>query len=409
MDAASLAYDDHEDDWRDYDDDFGFAKTKAMTKAMALKAAKGMKELLAGDEDDAAQPFGTLMKRLFVRQRRKLAKDRRHQALKYMEYKYRSMRQGWQDNLRDDYIRVDEINRAEEIRQAKEDKIKRIREVISALRIRRQRHIEARHEVFSGRYKGAQAYVDNVYTEWVRKARKDRDDLEAARRAAPRRQHQDERKPRAQDETDVEVAVTQGATRVMRRSGVISGANPPYKPPPSPPAATATYVVIRPNPTPDTTIKVVGKKGVKRQVDNYFDVDLQRQHNLQVLRAEKILDQGAMVLAHIFSLGGCSQIHTLHLGDCEITRRGLDGLIGAFSRGWGKNLETLNLRRNKLTGKAIKALADAFKKGGLPVLRHLDLRYNVIGDFGAGNLASAIMSESMKNLEYLLLQQNNIT
>jgi len=154
---------------------------------------------------------------------------------------------------------------------------------------------------------------------------------------------------------------------------------------------------------------MVDLKTVKSPVDNYFDFDIQKQHNLQILRGEGILDKGAIILAQIFSLGVWPIIHTLHLHSCDITRRGLEGLVGAFTKGWGKNLEVLNLRRNRLNGKAIRALVQAFKKGALPTLRHLDLRCNVIGDLGAGSLASAFLSEKMLHLEKLLLQQNDIS
>lgn len=267
-----------------------------------------------------------------------------------------------------------------------------------SLRIRRQRQLKHRTQYYETRHRRATRHLESIHDRLVDKAREKRRQeqqgltkkrlLEKARNGATTistskallLNHQKEAQ---RAESLEEINLTQQVKSIMRRNGTVAGANSPAlssNSPPSPSTTDPKYVIIRPK--PKATVKITNTttmnnkhKAVSCTNQHYFDIDLSRHRNVEVLRGESILDRGAMALGSIFASGGCSQIRALHLGDCGISRVGLEGLIIAFQSGWGKNLEILTLKKNKLGGKAVVALVEAIKLGSLPSLSLLDLRY----------------------------------
>ena len=153
--------------------------------------------------------------------------------------------------------------------------------------------------------------------------------------------------------------------------------------------------------------RVRKKREVKKKRKPFFDVDLKRFRNAEVMRGERIGEKGGRELAFALRDGVCPRLHTLDLTWNLVRTRGTCALAEAWRDGCAKEIRTLVLCGCDIGPIPMRSLRSAFEAGWTQLV-HLDLRKNLLGDAGACTVAHCVLQGLLPRVKKLLLQSNQI-
>lgn len=234
---------------------------------------------------------------------------------------------------------------------------------------------------------------------------------------------------------------------MMRKAGIIAGANPPEPVEEDPQRETnATVILVERPPTPELLdengVVIVKKKKKKKKVRlkteqilraaatdilsslvtrthssfpsplfvqnqgvrrQFFTVDLKRFRNVEVMKGDGIGEKGGTALGRELVAGVCPRLHKIDLGWNSLKFKGTQTLMDAFARGCASGVTWLDLRANHIDERGIQGFKVAMEKGALPNLVHLNLSQNSFGDAGAKIIAHMVLGELLQTIENIRL------
>ena len=348
---------------------------------------------------------------------KKKKENRKHPTLKYMQKRAEMLTNNAKlDKL--DYRAKEKRRRKRKLRKEIQQKRNRLHkeEVARLDKERRDREVSKRtHDTHEMKFRM------NLFEKWGienadRKAKRDEENRKKEEKR--KKKEEKDRKKKEKDDKEAEderlrlegLKLTQDTLSMMRRAGVIAGANPPEPVEEDPQRETDTIVTLIERPPTPEQVDDYGnaivkkrkkkKKGSRRQ---FFTVDLKRFRNVEEMKGDGIGEKGGVALGREMVSGVCPRLTKLDLSYNGLKFKGTKSIFDAFSRGCGTGITALDLRCNSIDARGIQGFRSAMETGALPKMVHVDLRMNTFGDDGGKLIAHMVLSGVLGNLETIRL------